>query len=64
MADTQVLGTCVFGRAGSSPASRTLFEFLTFRTYVSRHRGRFLGLGWGYVTSSSGGYGSHSGGSF
>ena len=24
MADTQVLGTCVFGRAGSSPASRTL----------------------------------------
>ena len=23
MADTQVLGTCVFGRAGSSPASRT-----------------------------------------
>jgi hypothetical protein len=27
MADTQVLGTCVFGRAGSSPASRTL-DFL------------------------------------
>jgi hypothetical protein len=26
MADTQVLGTCVFGRAGSSPASRTIFE--------------------------------------
>ena len=26
MADTQVLGTCVFGRAGSSPASRTLTE--------------------------------------
>ena len=25
MADTQVLGTCVFGRAGSSPASRTSF---------------------------------------
>ncbi len=25
MADTQVLGTCVFGRAGSSPASRTQF---------------------------------------
>ena len=25
MADTQVLGTCVFGRAGSSPASRTRF---------------------------------------
>ncbi len=25
LADTQVLGTCVFGRAGSSPASRTLF---------------------------------------
>ena len=24
MADTQVLGTCVFRRAGSSPASRTL----------------------------------------
>lgn len=23
LADTQVLGTCVFGRAGSSPASRT-----------------------------------------
>jgi hypothetical protein len=27
MADTQVLGTCVFGRAGSSPASRTQFRF-------------------------------------
>jgi hypothetical protein len=26
MADTQVLGTCVFGRAGSSPASRTRFS--------------------------------------
>jgi hypothetical protein len=25
MADTQVLGTCVFGRAGSSPASRTSY---------------------------------------
>ena len=25
MADTQVLGTCVFGRAGSSPASRTRY---------------------------------------
>jgi len=24
MADTQVLGTCVFGRVGSSPTSRTL----------------------------------------
>ena len=27
MADTQVLGTCVFGRAGSSPASRTQVYF-------------------------------------
>jgi hypothetical protein len=27
MADTQVLGTCVFGRAGSSPASRTRIYF-------------------------------------
>ena len=26
MADTQVLGTCVFGRAGSSPASRTMLK--------------------------------------
>ena len=25
MADTQVLGTCVFGRVGSSPTSRTNF---------------------------------------
>ena len=36
MADTQVLGTCVFGRAGSSPASRTHlseFDFInTFKT--------------------------------
>ena len=24
MADTQVLGTCVFGRVGSSPTSRTM----------------------------------------
>ena len=36
MADTQVLGTCVFGRAGSSPASRTQlsdFSFMdTFKT--------------------------------
>ena len=31
MADTQVLGTCVFGRAGSSPASRTqLFQLSYF----------------------------------
>jgi hypothetical protein len=29
MADTQVLGTCVFGRAGSSPASRTSFTGFT-----------------------------------
>ena len=28
MADTQVLGTCVFGRAGSSPASRTQYFFM------------------------------------
>ena len=42
----------------------TVCEFLTFRTYVSRHRGRSLDLGWGYVTSSSSCYGSHSGGSF
>ena len=29
MADTQVLGTCVFGREGSSPFSRThIFEKL------------------------------------
>jgi len=26
MADTQVLGTCVFGREGSSPFSRTLIS--------------------------------------
>ena len=32
MADTQVLGTCVFGRAGSSPASRTI--------YISAHKPR------------------------
>ncbi len=38
MADTQVLGTCVFGRAGSSPASRTLvmtpdIEDICLQTY-------------------------------
>ena|GEM_PF-1407345 len=27
MADTQVLGTCVFGRVGSSPTSRTRFKY-------------------------------------
>ena len=32
MADTQVLGTCVFGRAGSSPASRT---HLLYRAFTS-----------------------------
>ncbi len=32
MADTQVLGTCVFGRAGSSPASRT---HLLYRAFAS-----------------------------
>ena len=26
MADTQVLGTCVFGREGSSPFSRTMIS--------------------------------------
>ena len=31
MADTQVLGTCVFGRAGSSPASRTQHFKFYFR---------------------------------
>ena len=30
MADTQVLGTCVFGRAGSSPASRTSYIFYPY----------------------------------
>jgi hypothetical protein len=29
MADTQVLGTCVFGRAGSSPASRTSYLLIS-----------------------------------
>ena len=29
MADTQVLGTCVFGRAGSSPASRTQHFYIS-----------------------------------
>ena len=28
MADTQVLGTCVFGRVGSSPTSRTRIKKL------------------------------------
>jgi hypothetical protein len=31
MADTQVLGTCVFGRAGSSPASRTIISIEFFQ---------------------------------
>ena len=41
MADTQVLGTCVFGRAGSSPASRTniLYLMLMRSTFL-----RVLGL--------------------
>jgi hypothetical protein len=34
MADTQVLGTCVFGRAGSSPASRT--QLLVFSLFICR----------------------------
>ena len=35
MADTQVLGTCVFGRAGSSPASRThLFIWLLYMAFL------------------------------
>jgi len=34
MADTQVLGTCVFGRAGSSPASRTQY-LLVFVAFIS-----------------------------
>ena len=35
MADTQVLGTCVFGRAGSSPASRTHY-LLVLIAFISR----------------------------
>ena len=31
MADTQVLGTCVFGRAGSSPASRTQYVYINLK---------------------------------
>jgi hypothetical protein len=34
MADTQVLGTCVFGRAGSSPASRT--QLLLFGLFLCK----------------------------
>ena len=34
MADTQVLGTCVFGRAGSSPASRTLVLIQALLTQI------------------------------
>lgn len=30
MADTQVLGTCVFGREGSSPFSRTLISLIAY----------------------------------
>ena len=36
MADTQVLGTCVFGRVGSSPTSRT---HCTNRTNIALHQG-------------------------
>ena len=35
MADTQVLGTCVFGRAGSSPASRTLYVYTDLKLYLT-----------------------------
>ena len=31
MADTQVLGTCDFGRVGSSPTSRTKFKLFQER---------------------------------
>ena len=36
MADTQVLGTCVFGRAGSSPASRTQLQVRSYSSYVAK----------------------------
>lgn len=42
----------------------TVSEFLTFRTGVSRHRGRFSGLGWGYVFGSGGGYRGGGGGAW
>jgi hypothetical protein len=35
MADTQVLGTCVFGRAGSSPASRTQLVYINLKIYLT-----------------------------
>ena len=35
MADTQVLGTCVFGRAGSSPASRTQYVYTDLKLYLT-----------------------------
>ena len=35
MADTQVLGTCVFGRAGSSPASRTSCNEMTLGLFTT-----------------------------
>ena len=43
MADTQVLGTCVFGRAGSSPASRTsTTSFIVFQYELSENYGKTL----------------------
>ncbi len=36
MADTQVLGTCVFGRAGSSPASRTPINCAAMATFENQ----------------------------
>ncbi len=42
MADTQVLGTCVFGRVGSSPTSRTLDSALL----LPHEREEISILGW------------------
>ena len=36
MADTQVLGTCVFGRAGSSPASRTQYLSYQLNQFINQ----------------------------
>ncbi len=42
MADTQVLGTCVFGRAGSSPASRTSFMQSYVESCIERWNERWI----------------------
>ena len=57
MADTQVLGTCVFGRAGSSPASRTSIFYGYDTFYAHPNQGQSIEFLCSHLAKDCLGYG-------